>query len=196
MRQEIRICGFGGQGVVTASVILGKAAVVYDNLIANQTQSYGPEARGGAAKSEVIISSEPIGYPAVIAADVLVAMSQEAFTRYKSGVKETGIVIIEPDLIPDHAIDRPIYKIAATRIAEDLGNTVVANIVMLGALVALASPVSRQAIMAATLESVPSRFQALNKLALEAGFQVAEAAMHERNPIHQNGHHSLHLPEC
>lgn len=177
MRQEIRICGFGGQGVITAAVILGKAATVYDGLIANQTQSYGPEARGGAAKSEVIISSEPIGYPCVIAADVLVAMSQEAFNKYHAGVKDSGIVIVEPDLVTDHATDRRLYAVQATRIAEELGNTIVANIVMLGALIGIAQPVSREAIIASTLESVPSRFQELNRQALEAGFEAAERAL-------------------
>lgn len=176
MRQEIRISGFGGQGVITAAVILGKAAAVYDNLIASQTQSYGPEARGGAAKSEVIISSDPIGYPCVIAADVMVAMSQEAFHKYHTGVKPTGIIIIDPDLVIDYNQERTLYKVRATRIADDLGNTVVANIVMLGALVALTQPVSREAIFASTLESVPKRFQDLNKQALEAGFQAAAEA--------------------
>lgn len=176
MRQEIRFCGFGGQGVITAALILGKAAAVHDNLIANQTQSYGPEARGGAAKAEVVISDQPIGYPCVVAADILVAMSQEAFTKYKSGIKKSGIVIIEPDLISDYTIDQPIYKVQATKIAESLGNTVVTNIVMLGALIAIAHPVSKEAIIKATLESVPSRFQQLNRKALEAGFQAGAAA--------------------
>ncbi len=175
MRQEIRICGFGGQGVITAAVILGKAATVFDNMIATQTQSYGPEARGGAARAEVVISRQRIGYPGVIAADVLVAMSQEALNKYKGSVKQDGIVIIEPDLIPDAAIDRSVYQVRATQIAEDLGNTIVTNIVMLGALVAIARPVSREAIIAATLESVPITFKDLNRRALEAGFRAGEA---------------------
>lgn len=183
MRREIRICGFGGQGVITAAVILGKAAVVYDNLIATQTQSYGPEARGGAAKSEVVISDKLIGYPCVIAADVMVAMSQEAFHKYKVGVKESGIVIIDPDLVVDHAIDRTLYRIRATKIADDLGNTVVANIVMLGALVGLAQPVSQAAIIASTLESVPTRFQELNRQALDAGMRAAEEEKAEKGLI-------------
>lgn len=172
MRQEIRICGFGGQGVITAGVILGKAAAVFDGMIANQTQTYGPEARGGAARAEVVISNEPIGYPGVLAADVLVAMSQEAFTKYRRDLKPQGIAIIDPDLVSDCAGPRHIYLVPATRIAEELGNPVVANIVMLGALTAIARPVSRAALIAATLESVPPRFVELNRQALEAGFGV------------------------
>lgn len=189
MRQEIRICGFGGQGVITAAVILGKAAAVFDNLIANQTQSYGPEARGGAAKAEVVISSQPIGYPCVLSADVVVAMSQEAFTKYKRDVKVNGIVIVDPDLVIDHRIDHPVYKVRATEIAEGLGNTIVANIVMLGALTAIAQPVSREAIIASTLESVPARFTDLNRRALEAGFQAGEDAVREvaRQSLSVNG---------
>ncbi len=175
MRQEIRICGFGGQGVVTAAVILGKAAAVFDNLVATQTQSYGPEARGGAAKAEVVISDGPIGFPAVVAADVLAAMSQEAFNKYKQDVKIDGVIIVDPDLVIDHHADQPIYCVPATRIAEELGNPIVANIVMIGALTAVAHPVSWDAILASTLESVPARFKDLNQRALETGFEAGQA---------------------
>jgi 2-oxoglutarate ferredoxin oxidoreductase subunit gamma len=176
MRQEIRIGGFGGQGVITAAFILGKAAAVYDNLLANQTQSYGPEARGGAAKAEVVISNTTIGYPFVLAADVLAVMSQEAFARYRTEVSPSGIVIVDPDMVADYRTDHPLYTVHATKEAEALGNKVVANIVMLGSLVAIARPVSREAIVAATLETVPSRFQELNRRALDIGFQAGELA--------------------
>ncbi len=172
MRQEIRICGFGGQGVITAAVILGKAAAVYDGLIACQTQSYGPEARGGAARSEVVIANEPIGYPGVHIADVLVAMSQEAFTRYGHEVRPNSIVIIDPDTVFSCDVPYTVYPVRSTKIAEELGNVVVANIVMLGALTALSGVVSREAILAATLASVPARFKELNRSALEAGIEA------------------------
>ncbi len=177
MRQEIRICGFGGQGVITAAVILGKAATVFDQRIANQTQSYGPEARGGACRAEVVISDQPIGYPRVIAADVLVAMSQEAFQKYRVDLSKDGVVIVDPDLVIDHTVEQTLHKVPATKLAEDLGNTIVANIVMLGALTAIAQPVSYQAMLDATLESVPTRFIDLNRRALEAGFQVGEQCL-------------------
>jgi 2-oxoglutarate ferredoxin oxidoreductase subunit gamma len=177
MRQEIRICGFGGQGVITAAVILGKAAAVYDGKIACQTQSYGPEARGGAASSMVVIDDEPIGYPGVHVADILVAMSQEAFTRYGRDIKPDSVVIVDPDTVFSWDIPHIVHPVRSTKIAEGLGNVVVANIVMLGALTALSGVVSYEAILAATLASVPARFKELNQRALEAG--IAAGMGHE-----------------
>jgi 2-oxoglutarate ferredoxin oxidoreductase subunit gamma len=179
MRNEIRICGFGGQGVITAAVILGKAAAVYDGLTACQVQSYGPEARGGAARAEVIIADGPIGYPAVTSANILVAMSQEAFTRYGREVRPDGVIIVDPDLVFSWDLPHTVYPVRSTRIAEGLGNGVVANIVMLGALAALTGAVSADGLTAATVDSVPARFEALNREALAAGL----AAGRELEPL-------------
>ncbi len=176
MKQEIRICGFGGQGVVLAGHVLGKAAAAFDGLNAIQTQSYGPEARGGAARSEVIISDAPVGYPRIVSADVLVAMSQEAFQKFKTDLKEQAIVILDPDLVIDQTLDRPAYHVPASRIAENLGNKIIANIVMLGALTSIAQIVSRKAMLEAVLETVPARFKDLNQRAFEAGYEAGEAA--------------------
>ncbi len=177
MRLEVRICGFGGQGVVLAGHVLGKAAATGDGLTAIQTQSYGPEARGGAARSEVVISDKAIGYPRIVSADILVAMSQEAFHKFKGDLKETGVVIVDPDLVIDHEVARKTYTVCATQIAEDLGNKITANIVMLGALTAIAKPVSREAMLQSVLESVPARFQDLNRRAIEAGFAAGDEAL-------------------
>jgi 2-oxoglutarate ferredoxin oxidoreductase subunit gamma len=177
MRKEIRICGFGGQGVITAAVILGKAAAVYDGLIACQVQSYGPEARGGAARAEVIISDRQIGFPGVHTADILVAMSQEAFTKYGREVNADCTIIVDPDTVFSWDIPHTVHPVRSTKIAESLGNVVVANIVMLGALTALSGVVSHEAILAATLDSVPARFKELNRSALEAG--IAAGMGHE-----------------
>jgi 2-oxoglutarate ferredoxin oxidoreductase subunit gamma len=177
MRQEIRICGFGGQGVITAAVILGKAAAVYDDLIACQVQSYGPEARGGAARAEVIIADRPIGYPGVSSADAVVALSQEAFTRYGQAVKSGATLIIDPDMVFSYESAQQIHLVPATKIAEELGNSIVANIVMLGALTQLTRVVSPEAILSATLESVPSRFQELNRRALAAGMEATAGSI-------------------
>lgn len=174
MRKEIRICGFGGQGVITAAVILGKAAAVFDGLVACQVQSYGPEARGGAARAEVIIADQPIGYPGINTADILVAMSQEAFTRYSRELNPNGLIIVDPDTVFKREANQPLYPIPSTRIAEDLGNVVVANIVMLGALTALTRVITPEAILAATLASVPIRFKTLNQRALEAGIAAGQ----------------------
>jgi 2-oxoglutarate ferredoxin oxidoreductase subunit gamma len=177
MKTEVRICGFGGQGVVLAGHVLGKAAAAYDNLTAIQTQSYGPEARGGAARSEVVISDKPIGYPRIVSADILVAMSQEAFHKFKNDVKEGGMVIVDPELVIDHEVDRATYKVPASRIADNLGNKIIANIVMLGGLAAIARPVTREAMLESVLESVPARFKDLNRKAFEAGYAAGEEAL-------------------
>ncbi len=177
MRQAIRICGFGGQGVITAAVILGRAATVFDGRIACQSQAYGPEARGGAARAEVIIADRPIGYPGVHQADILVAMSHEAAMRYGREVVPGASLIIDPDLVLCRDLPGQVYQVPSTRIAEELGNQVVANIIMLGALSALTGIVSHEAIMGATLASVPVRFKALNARALEAGIAAARTAL-------------------
>jgi 2-oxoglutarate ferredoxin oxidoreductase subunit gamma len=177
MRNEVRICGFGGQGVVMAGHVLGKAAAAYDGLTAIQTQSYGPEARGGAARSEVVIADRPIGYPRLLSANILVAMSQEAFRKFKTDLREDAVVIVDPDLVIDHEVDRKTYLVPATRIAEELGNKITANIVMVGALTAITRIVTREAMIQSVLESVPSRFRDLNQRAFEEGYRAGEAAL-------------------
>jgi len=132
MKKEIRICGFGGQGVILAGFIIGKAASVFMDYQAVQSQSYGPEARGGAARSEVIISDEKIGYPRPLGVDCLVAMSQESFDTYRDDIRDDTTIIVDPDLVKNHDIGRPIYKIHGQQIAEELGNKIVTNIVMVG----------------------------------------------------------------
>lgn len=176
MRREIRIGGFGGQGIVLAGVVLGKAACVFSDYYAVQAQSYGPEARGGASRSEVIISDEPIGFPGVMEADVFVAMSQPAFDKYKGDLKKDAVVIVDPSLVIDTGGLKTI-GIEFTALAEDLGRKIVANIIMLGSLTRLTGVVSEEAIINAVLDSVPPRTIELNKKALQAGFKAAEDAL-------------------
>ena len=121
MKKEMRICGFGGQGVILSGFIFGKAASVFMDYNAVQSQSYGPEARGGAARSEVIISDEKIGYPRPTSVDFFIAMSQEAFDTYRKDIRKDTVIVLDPDLVPKHDIGRPIYKIHAQKIAEKLG---------------------------------------------------------------------------
>jgi 2-oxoglutarate ferredoxin oxidoreductase subunit gamma len=147
-RWEVKIAGFGGQGIILAGYLLGKAAAVYDRRHATMVQSYGPEARGSACNSQVIIADEPIYYPYLTEPDVLIAMSQEAYARFAPEVKPGGLVIIERDLVALNAgrlRDEDsrentvrLYALPATKIAEELGHRIVANIVMLGFLCALA----------------------------------------------------------
>ena len=168
MRTEIRIAGFGGQGVVLAGLVLGEAAI-RDGKCAVQTQSYGPESRGGAARSEVVISNQEIDYPKVVEADILVALSQAAFDKYRPFVKENSTIIIDSDLVK--AEEDKIYSVPFTRIADVLGKKVVANSVMLGYLLASTEVISVESMKATIREKVPDHTIALNLKAFNRGIK-------------------------
>ncbi len=174
MRYETRIAGFGGQGVVTAGYILGRAACLFDKKNATQTQSYGPEARGGACTSEVVVSEDLIDYPKVIKPDVLVAMSQDAYSEYYQDVKVGGIIILDKDLVSVEKRRKDVryYEIPSTAVAERLGSKIVANIVMLGTLVALTGVATKEAIMKSVQERFPKQAE-LNLRALDEGMKLA-----------------------
>jgi 2-oxoglutarate ferredoxin oxidoreductase subunit gamma len=132
---EIRIAGFGGQGVILAAMVVGKAASIFEGGFATLTQNFGPEARGGAASACVILSDQPILYPYVANPDVLVAMSQEAYTRFAPELKTGGILIVEEELVrlSDGVNSRAkVFSVPATRLAEELGRKMVLNIVLVG----------------------------------------------------------------
>jgi 2-oxoglutarate ferredoxin oxidoreductase subunit gamma len=156
---EVRICGYGGQGVVLAGQILGKAAV-YDGKNALQTQSYGAEARGSLARSEVIISDSQIGFPAVRKCDVLVAMNQESLDKFLKDLKEDGTLIVDStnvEIVPP-ATKAKTFKIPATEIAKKaFGESIYANMVMLGALTKITKMVTEKSMERAIKESVPEK---------------------------------------
>lgn len=176
MRLEIRIAGFGGQGIVRAGVIIGMAACIYGGRNAVQTQSYGPESRGGQCKSEVVISDEEIDFPKVIDPDVLIVMSQEAYNAYFDKVKEGGTVILDPDLIPNRKkhLGKKVFAVPGAKIAEKLGKTLVANVVMLGALTSLTKAVDGQALKKSIMANVPAGTEELNLRAFEEGVKFAK----------------------
>ncbi len=175
-RIEIRLAGEGGQGMILAGIILAEAACIYDNKNAIQTQIYGPEARGGASKAEVIISQGEIDYPEVICADVLVALSQEACDKYATNLKKNGLLIVDADHVGrvsvNSAIKAPITHLAV----EATGKAITANVVALGVLVGLTGVVARAAIEKAVLARAPKGTEELNRLALEKGFEFAAKA--------------------
>jgi len=176
-RAEIILTGLGGQGIIRAGYIVGKAASIYDGRNAVLIQSYGPEARGGASSAQVIISDEPLWYPRVIAASVLIAMSQEGWVKYHTWVKEGGIAIIDEDLVnpePPPPEGVRLLTIPATRIAEGLGRRLVANIVMLGFLAAVSDFISREALKEAVRTSVPKGTEELNLEAFQKGYEVGK----------------------
>jgi 2-oxoglutarate ferredoxin oxidoreductase subunit gamma len=173
MRHEVRFSGFGGQGIILSAVILGRAAVMHDNKFAVQTQVYGPEARGGASMSAVIIDDAPILYPKVATPDIYVIMSQEGFEKYGANAEEEAVMLVDSTLVYSRPKCRCI-EIPATREAKQtLGRDIVANIVMLGALVASTHIVSVAALEKAILDSVPKGTEALNQKAMKKGIELA-----------------------
>jgi 2-oxoglutarate ferredoxin oxidoreductase subunit gamma len=171
VKTEIRIAGTGGMGVVLAGIIVGHAAVVYGGLDAVQTQSYGSEARGTAAKSEVIISDEPIRYPKVLKSDYLITMNQKALNSYLSGAKKGSVVIIDPDLVDasDVTNDYEVKEIPAMKSADELGKRLVANMVMLGALIKKSEIFPIGVLEKALQDMVPEKTIELNTKAIRKG---------------------------
>jgi len=177
-KKEIRLSGSGGQGLILAGVILGEAASIFENKYALQSQSYGPEARGGASKSDVIISDENIDFPKATQIDVLLALTQKALDKYVVDLKSDGILIVDQDLVKNVPADKcgKLIKVSIVDIAKKkVGKVITANIVALGVLVGASGVVSKEAIEKAVLARVPAAFKDLNKKALEEGFSAAGA---------------------
>ena len=174
IKKEIRLAGSGGQGLILAGIILAEAAILFEDLNAVQTQSYGPEARGGASKSEVIISDADIDYPKCEHVDVLLALTQKSIDSYYSDVVKNGLVVVDADLvseIPNGLTN--VYRVPCTAIARDeIGKAFVANIVALGALSELLDFISAGSIERAVLRRVPKGTEEINKKALAAGRQA------------------------
>jgi 2-oxoglutarate ferredoxin oxidoreductase subunit gamma len=173
MLSEIRIAGFGGQGVILAAAVIGKAGAIFQGGYACMTQAFGPEARGGSSSAQVILSSEPILYPYVTQPDILVVMSQEAYTRFAPQLKPGGILIAEQELVNIDKMPTGIrvYGVPATRLAEELGRKMVLNIVMVGFFGAVTPLLDRDALRQAVADSVPPAFQELNLRAFDKGFE-------------------------
>jgi len=170
---EIRIAGFGGQGVILSAVVLGKAASIYENGFATMTQNFGPEARGGACSAQLVVSDAPVLYPYVTHPDIMVIMSQEAYNRFARELKPGGTLIIEEDLVrvSNVNLDKKVYSIPATRFAEELGKRMVLNSVMVGFFTAVTKLLSVDAVRKAVADSVPSSFRELNLKAFDKGYE-------------------------
>ena len=176
-RSEIILSGSGGQGLIMAGQILAEAAV-RDGKNTVQTQSYGPEARGGASRAEIIIRDGDIDYPKVTKPDVLLAMSQEAFHKYAGKLSDGGTLLVDTTYVQDvPPFAGRVFALPYSRIAkEKLGKEMVANVVALGALAALTGVVTKESLQAALLSRVPRGTGALNLQALELGWQFAAQA--------------------
>jgi 2-oxoglutarate ferredoxin oxidoreductase subunit gamma len=174
-RFEVRLAGTGGQGMILAGIILAEAAAIGAGRQVAQTQSYGPEARGGASKAEVIIADGEIDYPKVIEADLLLAMSQEACDRYGRDVDPEGWLIIDADLVKRVPPHPRVVRVPITRIAEEeIGRRITANIVGLGVLVGLTGIVPNQALVQAVERRAPPGTKEINLQALEIGINISD----------------------
>jgi 2-oxoglutarate ferredoxin oxidoreductase subunit gamma len=170
---EIRFVGYGGQGIVRSGIIVVKAASIFDDKFATMNQSFGPEARGGACSSELLISDTKVLYPYIEVADILVAMSQPGYEKFESELGEEGMLLIDEDLVtPEKPRDNiKIFSIPATRLAEELGYRIMANVVMLGYFTAVTRMVSKEGMEKAITDSVPPGLVDHNLKAFEKGFQ-------------------------
>ena len=169
---EIRFSGYGGQGIIRLGLITGKAVSLFDNRFGTMTQSFGPEARGSACSSQVVVSDERVLYPYITKPEILVSMSQDAYEKYEPELRDGGMLIYDSDLVklkPGRAGLR-IYGVPSTRFAEEMGNRIFGNLVMLGFFTAVTRVVSPDAMKKALPGLVPGRFLALNIKAFEKGY--------------------------
>lgn len=176
MRTEIRFAGFGGQGIIRSGLILSMAACIYGDKNAVQTQSYGPESRGGSCKSEVVIADEEIDFPKVDEPDIVVIMSQEAYHKYVDTANEDAAILVDPGMITDRndPENAKVYDVPATKIAKEMGKAIVANVVMLGALTAITNIVTPETMKKAVLHNVPKGTKKLNIAAFDEGYDYGK----------------------
>jgi len=169
---DIRFSGFGGQGIIKSGILVGKAASLFDEKFATMTQSFGPEARGGACSTQIVIDDSPVLYPYIGAPEILVTMSQEAYEKFAGDLVPGGILLTDTDLVkpPQFRKDVKVYSIPSTRIAEELGNRIFANVVMIGFFTTITRVVSPEAMKKALPGAVPSRFIDTNIEAFERGY--------------------------
>jgi len=178
---DIRFSGFGGQGVIRCSLIAGKALSIYDGKFAAMTQSFGPEARGGACSSGLVVSDTRVLYPYLVSVDVLISMSQEAYEKYEPEMSASGILITDEDLVTSRPARDDIkkYTIPATRIAEEVGNRIFTNLVMLGCFTRITGIVSPEAMKQALPGLVPDRFLDKNIVAFDKGYDYGSKLLGE-----------------
>jgi len=170
--------GSGGQGVITASIILSEAAVLYENLIAVQSQSYGAEARGGATRSDVIISDTVISFPKVIQPNVLVCLTQAAYGKFSPIIRPGGLLITDPRFVEtEKKVDAQQKEIQMYEtVMSDIGKPIVFNICMLGAVIGLTGLVKPESVMKSLENRIPADFLEMNRKALDIGFKLGEEA--------------------
>ncbi|MEW6073806.1 MAG: 2-oxoacid:acceptor oxidoreductase family protein [Planctomycetota bacterium] len=182
---EIKIGGFGGQGVILTGIIIGRAASIYDDQHATMTQAFGPEARGSACSSQVIVSDQAVLYPYVTHPRVLVVMSQEAFTKFSPEIAPDALLLYEEDLVKLKGLKPTVrtFGIPATRFAEELGRKMVLNIVMTGFFTAVTGLIGLEAMRDAVKDSVPPGTEGLNLTAFQKGYDYGRSLVEGRTAV-------------
>ncbi|WP_419663286.1 KorC2: 2-oxoglutarate synthase, subunit gamma [Desulfosarcina variabilis str. Montpellier] len=180
MNKQIVITGFGGQGVVLAGRIVGKAAAIVDGLESTLVQSYGPESRGGACSAQVTIADGEIHYPYIEQPDILVAMSQAGYEKYKDALVQDGMLIVDQDLVKPEAEQKAFFSVPSTRFAEEMGLIMMANIIMVGFFTAITEAVTLEAARQTVLESVPKGTEEKNLKAFEKGWEYGRVTLKAR----------------
>lgn len=177
---EIRIAGFGGQGIILSGYIIGKAAAIYDDKYSVLIQSFGPEARGSSCSAQVLISDEQILYPYLIKPNISIFLSRDAYETYVEEITDGGVLIYEQDLVQPHQNSKKlhIYGIPATALAEEMGKKIVMNIITVGFFTATTGVISEEAARKAVETSVPPGTEELNLKAFEIGFQYGHKLVH------------------
>jgi 2-oxoglutarate ferredoxin oxidoreductase subunit gamma len=174
--KRIVLSGYGGQGIVTASILLAEAAAIYEGLNAVQSQSYGPEARGGATRADVIISEKPIHFPKVLNPHILVCLSQEAYNKFWGIIRPGGLLVVEKKFVKiDHNVEARQWALEMYEpVLKEIGNPIVFNICMLGALIGLTGLVKPDSVKELLETKVPPEFIEMNKVALDIGFKLSK----------------------
>lgn len=174
--KEIRFSGYGGQGIIRCGLITGKAVSLFDNKFGTMTQSFGPEARGSACSSQLVISEDRVLYPYITRPEILISMSQDAYEKYEPDLRSDGVLIYDTDLVKIKGERDQVvyYGVPSTRFAEEMGNRIFANLVMLGFFTAITKVVTPEAMKKALPGLVPKRFLELNMRAFDKGYEYGE----------------------
>ena len=172
---QIRVGGFGGQGVILSGIVIGRAAAIHGGLHAVMTQSFGPEARGSACSAQVVISDDRVLYPYVVLPRIMIAMSQDGYASHKNNLAKDGLLVYENELVKVDKMGPQVkaFGIPATRIAEELGRKIILNIVMLGFFGGMADILPREALRQAVKDSVPPGTEDVNLKAFDRGYEYA-----------------------
>jgi 2-oxoglutarate ferredoxin oxidoreductase subunit gamma len=179
LHKQIIITGFGGQGIVLAGRIVGKAAAIGDRRESTLVQSYGPESRGGACSAQVTLSDSAIYYPYITHPDILVCMSQAGYEKYRDGLTDDSILIVDQDLVRPSG-KRDYFAVPSTRFAEQMGLKMMANIIMIGFFTAITEAISLEAARRTVAESVPKGTEEKNLAAFQKGWDFAQATKKSR----------------